>query len=148
MDEIFIEINPEVSLHGVLKLIEREVSEYSLGDDEPPCYDTIKEIDLTLEGPDSNEARMNFRRARRQEGRQGGRDDDRGDVLGAKLLTRDIDAEPLENVRHQLFGEGRIAEPVAGPVLAHLGRRLVAPPRPALVTQGLRRRLSVAEAEL
>ena len=72
MDEIFIEINPEVSLHGVLKLIEREVSEYSLGDDEPPCYDTIKEIDLTLEGPDNNEARMNFRRARRQEGRQGG----------------------------------------------------------------------------
>jgi hypothetical protein len=53
------------------------------------------------------------------EGRQAGGDQHGRHVLRAELLAGDVDAQPLEDVRHDLLGEGGVAQPVAGAVQAH-----------------------------
>ena len=52
------------------------------------------------------------------EGRQLGGDQDRRDVARPELLAGDVDAQPLEDVGHDLFGERRVAQPVTGAVEA------------------------------
>ena len=58
------------------------------------------------------------RAARAGKGRQDRGDQNGGDVARSELLTRHVDPQPLQQVYHGLFGEGRIAQSVACPVQA------------------------------
>ena len=53
-----------------------------------------------------------------REGWQNGGHDHGGHIFRAKLLARDIDAKPFEDIDHDLFGEGRIAQTIARAVQA------------------------------
>ncbi|MPL60908.1 hypothetical protein SDC9_06471 [bioreactor metagenome] len=54
--------------------------------------------------------------ARSREGREGGSHQNGSDVLRPELLAGHVDPQTFEDVRHDLFGEGGVAEPVAGAV--------------------------------
>lgn len=53
-----------------------------------------------------------------RERRQGGGNDHRRHVLGTECFVSDIDAQPLKQAGHDLFGKGRVSQAVARTVQA------------------------------